>query len=699
MERSLNGKEQTVENLDVLLEQYGFAVPSHGLAATAEDAAQIGEGIGFPVVLKVASPDILHKIDIGGVELGVGNGEEAKAAFHRITAAVAKRSPAARIDGIRVEETCAEGFEVLIGLEHNPQFGPTIVFGLGGIFAEVMQDVTFRVLPIDQGDAAQMLQEIAGRKILEGYRGLPAASEGLLIDLLVRASRLAMDHADRLISIDLNPIIVLGETHHVLDAKAIWTEEARREEEQAPNTAFLDRFFDASSVAVIGASQKPEKIGYAILHSLVHLGYCGRVYPSHPTAGEVLGQTAYPSVRDVPEPIELAVAAIPLASVPTVLDDCAAKGIHNLVIVSGGGKELGEAGGEIERQIRAKARALEVRIVGPNCIGVFNGHNRLDTFFQLGERMARPPAGGLAVLTQSGTVGAALLERTASVGVSKFVSYGNRIDVDEADLLSYLADDCQTAVIACYIEGLNDGRKFLRAARAVTEHKPVIVYKAGRTPAAAKAAVSHTGFFGGTYGPWLGAFSQAGVTVVDSVGGLIAAAKALVMQPAAGGNRVAMISNGAGPMIQAMDLYERHGLQLGRLAGSTLDRLKEAYPPYFVVQNPVDVTGSGTVEDYAIGIDALLDDPGVDIVMPWFVFQDPALGEGIVEVLGRLSQARRKPILCGAMGGAYTEGMSSRIEEAGVPVLHTVSEWVVAAVGLVQQVRSSAEQDHEKGIR
>jgi len=684
------------KDIDGLLEAYGFAFPQHRLARTPEEAARVAEEIGFPVVLKIASPDILHKIDVGGVELSVGDRAEAEAAFRRICSTVAKRSPGARIDGVRIEESCTDGLEIFIGLEHNAQFGPTIVFGLGGIFAEVIRDVTFRILPIDRGDAAAMLKEIAGRRILEGYRGQPAASRDLLVELLVQAGRLGLDQADRLMSVDLNPIVIHGGDHRVLDAKGIWAEEPRRTAELTSNVAFLERFFDATSVAVVGASQKPEKIGHAILHSLVNMGYRGGVYPIHPSASEIMGKRAYPSVREVPEPIELAVAAIPLASIPEVLDDLFAKGIHNLVIVSGGGKELGEAGIDVEEGIGGKARGLDVRIVGPNCIGVFNGHNRLDTFFQLGERMTRPRPGSLAVLTQSGTVGVALLEQAGAVGISKFVSYGNRIDVDEADLLSYLAEDTETAVIACYIEGLNNGRKFLQAARAVTERKPVVVYKAGRAPAAAKAAVSHTGFFGGTYGPWLGAFRQVGVTVVDSVDGLIAAAKTLVMQPAASGNRVAMISNGAGPMVQALDLYEQHGLQLAELADATVERLREAYPPYFLAKNPVDVTGSGTVDDYAIGIDALLGDPGVDVVMPWLVFQDPALGEGIVDVLDRLSRGSEKPIVCGAIGGIYTEGMSLRIEEIGVPVLRSVPDWVVAAAGLVGRGRRCLEQGKGK---
>ena len=699
MARLLNGKEQTVtvDSLDTLLEQYGFTLPRHGLASTADEAARIGKKFGFPVVLKIESPDILHKFDVGGVELGVASEAEARDAFGRIVAAVSGRSPGARIEGVRVEKSCAEGFEVFIGLEHNAQFGPTIVFGLGGIFAEVLQDVTFRILPIDEGEAVAMLREIAGRRILEGFRGLPPASEQLLVELLMRASRLAMDHSDRLVSIDFNPIIILGETHHVLDAKAIWAEETRDEAKSHPDTAFLDCFFDARSVAVIGASGNPEKLGYAILHSLVHLGYQGEVHPIHPKLENVLGRRAYQSLREVPGVVDLAVAAIPLASIPKVLNDCAAKGIHNLVVVAGGGKELGNSGAELEHTIRAAARALRVRVVGPNCIGVFNGRNRLDTFFQLTERMARPRSGRLAILTQSGTVGVALLEQAEAIGVSKFVSYGNRIDVDEADLIAYLADDSDTSVILCYIEGLNDGRKFLETARAVTPHKPIVVYKAGRTPQAAKAAISHTGFFGGTYGPWLGALAQAGVVVVDSVGEMFAAGKALSMQPAAAGTRVAMISNGAGPMVQAIDLFERMDLRLAELSPSTLERLAAAYPSYFMVQNPVDVTGSGTANDYIMGIEGLLRDPAVDIVMPWFVFQDPALGEEIVGELTRLSREHAKPILCGAMGGTYTECLSSRIENGGIPVFHAVGEWVCAASALAKRSQHRIEERVDEG--
>jgi 3-hydroxypropionyl-CoA synthetase (ADP-forming) len=261
--------------------------------------------------------------------------------------------------------------------------------------------------------------------------------------------------------------------------------------------------------------------------------------------------------------------------------------------------------------------------------------------------------------------------------MSKFVSYGNRVDVDEADLLAYLDQDPETSVIACYVEGFEHGRKFIETARQVSQHKPVVIYKAGRSQVGAKASMSHTGFFGGSFPLYRGAFLQAGLIDVNSVEELIAAAKALALQPEASGAHLAMISNGAGTLIQAMDLLDEYGLSMPALQPDSVDRLKKAYPDFYIVQNPIDVTGSATSQDYILGIQALFEDPNVDIIMPWFVFQDTPLDEGIVEMLAAVSGT--KPILCGGMGGPYTEKMSRALDDAGVPCFNSVRSWLAAA--------------------
>lgn len=662
--------------------KYGFLTPRSGIADSGDDAAELATAIGFPVVLKVVSPDIVHKTDVGGVELGLESPEAVREAYARMTAAVRKMAPQARVEGISVEEMCQGGVEIVIGLLNDAQFGPSIMFGLGGVFVEVLEDVAFRVLPIDEREANDMINEIRGREILQGYRGLPAISREMLVDLLLRAGRMGMEIAPRLESVDFNPIMVWENEHRVLDVKVLLRGEEKPFVERKPNTQYLERFFEARSVALVGASASPGKIGNAVLDSLANHDYQGTLFPVNPTREEVMGLRAYPSLSAISEQVEIVVVTVALSLMPGILDECASKGIHNVIIVSAGGKELGGEGAELEAIIRELAGQKEVRIIGPNCIGVFNSGTRLDTFFQVHERMDRPRSGVISMLTQSGTVGAAFMEAVGAAGVSKFVSYGNRMDVDEADLLAYWADDPETKVIACYVEGFDDGRKFLSTAREVTRKKPVVIFKAGRTQQAARASISHTGFFGGSYDLCRGAFRQAGLIAVDSLEDLCAAAKALAFQPVARGPRLAMISNGAGTMVQAIDLLPEYDLEMTALASPSVERLREVYPPYFVVQNPVDVTGSATSGDYKVGIEVLLDDPHVDIIMPWFVFQDTPLDEGIVQVLRDACQRRQKPIVCGAIGGPYTNRMSDAIEAEGVPVYHSVREWMAAAKAL-----------------
>ncbi len=668
-----------------MYQEYGFCAPRSGLAHTAEEAIRIAEKIGFPVVMKVVSPDIIHKTDVGGVELGLGSPAEVKAAFSRIDRSVRKAAPEARIEGISVEEMISEGIEIIIGLNSDRQFGPTVMFGLGGIFTEILHDVTFRVLPISREDAASMLREIKGHEILSGYRRSPPVSKEMLIDLLMQANDMGLALADRLDSVDLNPIAVWGDQHRVLDAKILFRDEPDERQTflpEEPNISHLSTFFKASSVALVGASTTPGKIGNAVLDSLVNHDYHGKVYPINPKRTEVMGLVCYPSLSEVPGPVDLVVVTVALSRVPDLIRECASKGIHNMVIISGGGKELGGQSEELESTIARLAAENDIRIIGCNCIGVFDGETRLDTFFQVHERMVRPRQGPVAMLTQSGTVGAAFLEAVHNLGVSKFVSYGNRIDVDEADLTAYLADDPATGIIVCYVEGFDKGRKFLTVAKEVSRKKPIVIFKSGRTRRAATASLSHTGFFGGTHGVVAAALTQAGLIAVNSLEELLAVTKALALQPRARGPRVAMISNGAGTMVQGIDLFPQYGLEIPLLSSSSVERLKKVYPPYFVVQNPVDVTGSATSTDYRIGIETLLQDPNVDIVMPWFVFQDTPLGEDIVDILGELSQRYDKPILCGAVGGPYTVKMAEEIEGVGVPVFLSVRQWITAAWGI-----------------
>ena len=347
----------------------------------------------------------------------------------------------------------------------------------------------------------------------------------------------------------------------------------------------------------------------------------------------------------------------------------------------------------IEQEIKEISSELKVRIIGPNCIGMFNGENRLDCAFQGHERMIRPRNGHVAFLSQSGTVGIAFMETADAFGMSKMISYGNRSDVDEADMIWYLSEDPQTKVIGLYVEGLGDGRKFMNTAKKVIHEtkKPVIVFKNGRTTRGAKQAMSHTGSLGGSYAVVKGALDQAGIISVNSYEELTGSLKALIWQPVPNGSRVAMVSNGAGPVIAAIDHFEELGLVVAEISEASKRAFKEHYPPTYVIGNPCDITGSANADDYRFAIQTFIDDPNVDIIMSWFVFQDDPLEASIVDVLGEFQKNKKKPILVGAMGGPFTQRISDEIEDRNVPVYPSVTSWVAAAASLAKWSKILAE--------
>jgi 3-hydroxypropionyl-CoA synthetase (ADP-forming) len=682
----------TEELAKQVLTEYGVMVPKYALVKSAEDAESEGRKVGFPVVAKIVSPDILHKTEVKGVKVGLRNEAAVKEAFNDIYGRLSKEYS---VKGVLLERMAAPGgIELIVGLQNDPQFGPVIMAGIGGIYTEVFKDVAFRVLPITKEDAISMIDELKGNKILRGFRGMPPVNLDLLAGALVRIGKFGTEMAPYYESIDFNPIIFYENEYLVVDAKILLREKPNTEiiSNAQPESEYLDLFFNARSVALIGASPEHGKVGNSVLESLAKHEYRGKVYPVNAKGySEIMGLKAFRNLDEIPDKVDVVVVTVDLKFVPDLLKSAAKKGIHNFVIISGGGKELGGERAAIEEQIRELSKELHIRIIGPNCIGMFNGENRLDCAFQGHERMIRPRKGNVAFLSQSGTVGIAFMENSDTFGMSKMISYGNRSDVDEADMIWYLSEDPQTKVIGLYVEGLGDGRKLMNTAKRVIKErgKPVVVFKNGRTPRGAKQAASHTGSLGGSYAVVKGALDQAGIISVDSYEELTASLKALTWQPAPAGGRVAMVTNGAGPIIAAIDQFERLGLQLSELDEQTRNSLKDHYPSTYVIGNPCDITGSANADDYRFAIQSFIDDPNVDIIMLWFVFQDDPLEETIVDVLAAFQKQKKKPILVGSMGGPFTERISERIESTNVPVYHSVTEWVTAAGALARWKRVS----------
>jgi 3-hydroxypropionyl-CoA synthetase (ADP-forming) len=628
----------------------------------------------------------LHKTDEKGVKVGLNSELQVRETFNEMYGRLSKKFS---VKGMLIEKMVPKGItELIVGLQNDPQFGPVIMLGVGGIFTEIFKDISFRVLPINKEDAMEMIESLQGKQILKGFRGADPVNIDVLSNALVNIGKLGIDMAAYYDSIDFNPVIVYANDYYVVDAKIILREKPKIEpiSKAQPDSSYMDLFFNAKSIALIGASPEQGKIGNSVLESLVKHEYKGKVFPVNAKGySEIMGIRAYRGLDDIKEQIDVVIVTVDLKFVPDLLRACGRKGIHNMVVISGGGKELGGERAAIEQQIKELSSRLKIRIIGPNCIGVFNGENRLDCAFQGHERMLRPKKGDVAFLSQSGTVGIAFMETSDAFGMSKMISYGNRSDVDEADMIWYLSEDPATKVIGLYVEGFGDGRKFMNAAKKVIieRKKPVVVFKNGRSSRGAKQAASHTGSLGGSYMVVKGAFDQAGIISVDSYEELTGSLKALTWQPVPQGNRIAMVTNGAGPIIAAIDHFDRLGLRVAEIGDQTKNLLREHYPPTYVIGNPCDITGSASSDDYKFAIQAFIDDPNVDIIMPWFVFQDDPLEETIVDVLADFQKKKQKPILVGAMGGPFTEKVSRRIEDANVPVYFSVITWVTAAASLV----------------
>jgi 3-hydroxypropionyl-CoA synthetase (ADP-forming) len=688
-----NPKVITEESSKEILSEYGIKVPQYALVTSSDEAVKKSKEIGFPLVAKIVSADILHKTDVGGVKVGLRSEDEVKKAFDDMYHRLKEKFD---VKGVLLEKMVPNGVELIIGLQNDSQFGPSIMVGLGGIYTELFKDVSFRVLPITKDDAIKMLNSLRGRDILKGFRGSKPVNMDMISEAIVNIGTLGVDLAGKYESIDFNPVVVYPDGYFVVDAKIILKEKSSDDaiSKASPDASFMDLFFNAKSVALIGASPEPGKIGNSVMESLAKHDYKGKVYPVNAKGyPEIMGVKAYKNLLDIKDPIDVVIVTVDLKFVPDLLAECGKKNIHNMVIISGGGKELGGERAAIEQRVQDLSRELNVRIIGPNCIGIFNGENRLDCAFQGHLRMIRPRQGNVAFLSQSGTVGIAFMETADAFGLSKMISYGNRSDVDEADMIHYLAQDPDTNVIGLYVEGLGDGRKFMNSAKNVIKEyqKPIVVFKNGRSTKGAKQAASHTGSLGGSFAVISGAFEQTGIISVDSYEELTSALKALTWQPVPKGNRIAMVTNGAGPIIAAIDNFERLNLELAQLSDQTTKSFKEHYPATYVIGNPCDVTGSASADDYRFAIQAFLDDPNVDIVMPWFVFQDDPLEEKIVDILGDLQKQKKKPILVGAMGGPFTEKLSKKIEAFNIPVYQSVITWITAAGSLAkwQKIKES----------
>ncbi|MEO0100866.1 MAG: CoA-binding protein, partial [candidate division WOR-3 bacterium] len=360
----------------------------------------------------------------------------------------------------------------------------------------------------------------------------------------------------------------------------------------------LKYLFSPSSIAVIGASSREGSLGRATFANILFNGFQGVVYPVNLRARSILGVKAYPSVTTIPDPIDLAVIIVPASEVPIVMEECGQKGVKGAIVISAGFKEIGERGRQLERRVKEIADRYGIAMIGPNCFGLINTHPETKMNATFGRIM--PNSGNIAFISQSGAVGGAALEycEAEEIGLSKFVSIGNKADISENELLFYLKDDETTKVILLYLEDLKEPKTFLKIAREITDRyqKPILAVKSGRTKEGAKAASSHTGALAGSDEAYNAFFNQCGIIRLDNLNELFDCAKAFSMQPIPKSKKIAIVSNAGGIAIMATDAAIRNGLELASLRDETKEKLKKILPPTANIQNPVDVIGDADAQ-------------------------------------------------------------------------------------------------------
>ena len=428
----------------------------------------------------------------------------------------------------------------------------------------------------------------------------------------------------------------------------------------------LTPFFDAKGVAILGASTNPKKLSYGILENLVSYGYKGEVYPVNPNATEILGKKAYASIADVPDPVELAVVVLPVTVIMETMREIGERGIKAVVIITGGFRELGEEGAAVEQAVKELAQSYGMRVVGPNCVGTIDVRTGLDSTFIKG----LPQAGPIAFISQSGAICGGVIDLIidTKMGFSHFASLGNEMDVTETDMLEFFEADENVKVIAMYVEGIQDGPRFIEVARRVSQKKPIVFLKAGKNDAGAKAVSSHTGSLAGSYAAYQAALEQAGVVEVETISQLFNVAWALGTQPLPAGKRVAITTNAGGAAALTADSLAFNGFELAQISPDTQARLRTKLNPSAQVSNPVDMLGSVSPEDYLWSLGNLDADEGVEVLLPILVPQSLVDTLGVAKAWVEIGKKTNKTLLTCLMGERSTLESEQYLNMAGVPV-------------------------------
>jgi acyl-CoA synthetase (NDP forming) len=578
----------------------GIATAIPEFAADADHAVKAAVSIGFPVVLKVHSPEVTHKSEVGGVALNLHNETEVRDAFDRIRRGLADRMPGATFEGVAIAPQARPGVELIAGISRHERFGPLVVVGLGGIFVEVLHDTAMRLAPIDRGEARAMLEELRGAPLLHGARGTPPCDLDAIADLLARLSELVASRDD-ILEMDFNPVIVDSQGYTVLDARLLihpggapkpTTPASIDPERHRRRITNLTHSFDAKTVAVIGDKRAG---GYLWLRAMKR--FTGKLYsvqidPNEIPGIEEMGITNVKSLADVPGPIDYAVSAVPRQVAPRLLKDCIDNEVRGIgFFTSGFSETTEELGIKLEADLKALASASDIALVGPNCMGLYNPAVGVSNFpdLKVGVR------GDVCFISQSGTHSINFCSQAPARGIriNKAASIGNVLMLEAADFIDVMAADPATRTIGMYVEGVRDGRRFFESLKRAAAAHPVVVWKGGMTEAGARATFSHTGSLATPAAVWTAMVRQSGAVSVAGLDAMLDAVEMLARGKAVNGRRMGLVAMTGGQSVVITDTFATAGLEIPTLSAASYDELKS----FFNIiggsyRNPLDAGGT-----------------------------------------------------------------------------------------------------------
>ena len=676
IEKSLAAGKRILSEYDSkkILAKYGIPTCHEKLVTKRKDAEIAASQIGYPVVLKVCSAEISHKTEQGLIELGISNIFDLQKAFDRLA------PKAEELDGhIMVQEMVKGSRELVVGMIRDNQLGPCVMFGLGGIFTETLADVSFRMAPIDHIDVMEMFSEIRGKRILEGIRGKKQVDLNILESCLKGLARIGMDYPC-IHEIDVNPLIVRNGIPVAADALIVLEEPLSSENHKSKAKVGLEKFFEPSSVAVIGASSIQNKAGNDVIHNILANNFRGNLYLVNPKGGEIMGHKVYSSIQALPKNIDLAIIILPAGATPKTIRECAAKGIKAVVLAAGGFAEVDPEGEALQADTLQAIQETAVRAIGPNTSGhISTPHNFTSSFFPLG----KIPRGRVSYIAQTGNFAThtmRYIKTGENFGVARVMGVGNKLDVEESEILEYYAQDPETKAVFIYLESFKYPKRFLKIAREITKSKPVVLLKGGATAEGANAAIAHTAALASDDRIIDCALRQAGVVRIYHYSHLFLAAKAVSAMPLPKGNRISFLAPSGAMLVCLTDLcHEQLQLKVPEFEDKTQRYLQNISPPFIRIRNPVDIWPAAAVKgvefSYRKGTEAVLKDDNVDAAVMILLLTDetgvPPL-QFIVDLAQRYSE---KPLYVTFTGDKkHMDTAKAFLEPRGVPTFSLIEE-------------------------